>query len=60
MSEKVKRGISLALTAVAYGALSLEAFGVFDIGGVWSLAVGTVGFAAGYFGIEFVEPVRED
>jgi len=60
MSEKTKRGISLALSAVAYGVLSIEAFGVFDIGGVWSLATGVVGFVAAYFGIEFVKPVRED
>ena len=60
MSEKVKRGVSLAITAVAYGALSLEAFAVFDLGGIWSLAIGITGFVAGYFGIEFVKPVRED
>lgn len=60
MSERVKRGISLALTAAAYGALSLETFGVFELDGVWGLAIGIVGFVAGYFGIEFVEPARED
>ena len=60
MSEKTKRGISLALSAVAYGGLSVEAFGVFDIGGAWSLVTGVVGFVAAYFGIEFVKPARED
>jgi hypothetical protein len=60
MSEKVKRGISLALSAVAYGVLSVEAFGFINVGEFWSLATGIVGFVATFYGIEFVKPARED
>lgn len=60
MTEKAKRGISLALSAVAYGVLSVEAFGFIDIGGYWSLATGVIGFVAAYFGIEFVKPARDE
>lgn len=60
MSEKVKRGISLSLSALAYAVLAVEAFEVIDLAGVWSLATGIVGFVAAYFGIEFVKPKRDD
>lgn len=60
MSERMKRGISLALSAVAYGVLSVEAFGVIDVGEFWSLATGIVGFVATFYGIEFVKPARDE
>lgn len=60
MSEKVKRGISLSLSALAYAVLAVEAFEVIELGSVWSLATGVVGFVAAYFGIEFVKPKRDD
>ena len=60
MSEKIKRGISLSLSAVAYAALAVEAFGVIDLGSVWTLVTGIVGFVATTYGIEFVKPAREE
>lgn len=59
MSDQVKRGISLSLSAVAYAVLAIEAFDIIDLGTVWTLATGVVGFVATFFGVEFVKPVRE-
>lgn len=60
MSEKVKRGISLAASGLAYLALAVEQFGVFDLSGVWGLVIAVAGTLFAYFGIEFVAPRRED
>jgi hypothetical protein len=59
MSDKTKRGVSLLASAAAYLVLALEGFGVFDLGSVWNLVTGVVGFVFSFYGIEFVKPVRE-
>ena len=60
MTDKVKRGISLVLSALAYLFLGLEQFDVVSLGSVWTLVTGIVGFVATFYGVEFVAPKRDD
>jgi hypothetical protein len=60
MTDKVKRGISLILSAIAYLFLGLEQFDVLDLRTVWTLVTGVVGFVATFYGVEFVAPKRDD
>lgn len=60
MTEKVKRGISLIIMAIAYAVLAVEQLTALDLGAVWTLITSIVGLVSGFYGIEFVAPKRDD